>query len=40
MMNLAIWLKKNGFRADQVQTFLSITNGNRDQRCITPVKTH
>ena len=22
MMNLAIWLKKNGFRADQVQTFL------------------
>ncbi len=20
-MNLAIWLKKNGFRADQVQTF-------------------
>jgi radical SAM superfamily enzyme YgiQ (UPF0313 family) len=21
MMNLAIWLKKNGFRADQVQTF-------------------
>ena len=22
MMNLAIWLKKNGFRADQVQTFI------------------
>jgi len=22
MMNLAIWLKKNGYRADQVQTFL------------------
>ncbi|WES30543.1 YgiQ family radical SAM protein [Varunaivibrio sulfuroxidans] len=22
MMNLALWLKKNGFRADQVQTFL------------------
>ena len=22
MMNLAIWLKQNGFRADQVQTFL------------------
>jgi uncharacterized radical SAM protein YgiQ len=22
MMNLAVWLKKNGFRADQVQTFL------------------
>ncbi|MDT4866299.1 putative radical SAM protein YgiQ [compost metagenome] len=21
MMNLAVWLKKNGFRADQVQTF-------------------
>ena len=21
MMNLALWLKKNGFRADQVQTF-------------------
>ena len=24
MMNLAIWLKKNGFRADQVQTFYPI----------------
>jgi hypothetical protein len=22
MLNLALWLKKNGFRADQVQTFL------------------
>src|SRR5262249_37067346 len=22
MMNLALWLKKNGYRADQVQTFL------------------
>src|SRR5210317_935515 len=22
MMNLALWLKRNGFRADQVQTFL------------------
>ncbi len=21
-MNLALWLKKNGYRADQVQTFL------------------
>ena len=25
MMNLAIWLKKNGFRADQVQTFYPST---------------
>ncbi len=22
MLDLALWLKKNGFRADQVQTFL------------------
>ena len=26
MLNLALWLKKNKFRVDQVQTFLSITN--------------
>jgi hypothetical protein len=25
MMNLAVWLKKNGFRADQVQTFYPST---------------
>ena len=26
-MNLALWLKKNGFRADQVQTFLPQPHG-------------
>ncbi len=30
MMNLALWLKKNGFRADQVQTFYPEPDGHRD----------
>ncbi|MCK7493648.1 MAG: DUF3362 domain-containing protein [Comamonadaceae bacterium] len=29
MLNLALWLKKNGFRADQVQTFLPVADGDR-----------
>ena len=29
MINLALWLKQNGFRADQVQAFLPHTYGNR-----------
>ena len=32
MLNLALWLKKNGFRPDQVQTFLPtpMAHGDRD----------
>jgi radical SAM superfamily enzyme YgiQ (UPF0313 family) len=29
MMNLALWLKRNGFKADQVQTFYPSPDGHR-----------
>jgi hypothetical protein len=38
MMNLAIWLKKNGFRADQVQTFYP-RRWPRRRRCTTRTRT-
>ncbi len=38
MMNLAVWLKKNGFRADQVQTFYPSPMVPR-QPCIIQEKT-
>ena len=31
MLNLALWLKKNGFRADQVQTFYPDADGHGDR---------
>ncbi len=31
MLELALWLKKNGFRADQVQAFLPSPDGDRDR---------
>ena len=29
MLELALWLKQNGYRADQVQAFLPVTDGHR-----------
>ena len=34
MMHLAIWLKKNGFRADQGTDVLPITDGNCDNHVL------
>jgi len=34
MMHLAVWLKRNGFRADQVQTFYPVP-WRRRPRCTT-----
>ena len=31
MLELALWLKQNGFRADQVQAFLPSPDGDRDR---------
>ena len=31
MLELALWLKRNGFRADQVQAFLPVADGDRDR---------
>ena len=35
MLELALWLKKNGFRADQVQAFLPSPDGDRPRPCTT-----
>ena len=38
-MNLALWLKRNGFRADQVQTFYPSPRWRRPPPCTIPAAT-